>query len=139
MYPTLTALRAARRDVLEGIDGIGSVRAERIIEDLALLDDEIALLCVRGVGSSTPVPAAAAGGVWAGKTVVITGSIDGYDRRSAAVAAEALGATVAGSVSSRTDLLVAGTGGGGKRAKAETLGIEIIDGDAFIALVAANN
>ncbi|MGA0289281.1 MAG: NAD-dependent DNA ligase LigA [Pseudohongiellaceae bacterium] len=75
----------------------------------------------------------------AGQTFVLTGSLEQMPRNEAKVRLQALGAKVAGSVSKNTSVVVAGPGAGSKRAKAEALGIKIIDEGEFLALIQSLN
>lgn len=92
-----------------------------------------------GVVAELPAPRAAgepaAEGPLAGKTVVVTGSLEGFSREDAEAAIRAAGGKPAGSVSRKTDYVAAGPGAGSKLAKAEELGIPILDAEGFRALV----
>mmetsp|Transcript_27885 Transcript_27885/g.52102 ORF Transcript_27885/g.52102 Transcript_27885/m.52102 type:complete len:617 (-) Transcript_27885:2767-4617(-) len=125
-------------DDLIAIDGVGAVMAQSLattfqqdaewasIERLAAqLDIEDAS---RPDTSGSPV---------AGKTVVFTGTLEKMSRAEAKARAEALGAKVSGSVSAKTDLVVAGPGAGSKGKKAAELGIETLDEDGWRALIGA--
>ena len=99
---------------------------EGVLEDLA----------DAGVVAELPAPrAAAAVGPLTGKTVVITGSIEGWSREDAEAAIRAAGGKPAGSVSTKTDFVVAGPGAGSKLAKAEELGVPVIPPEGFDELL----
>ncbi len=106
------------------VDAIGRFFAEA--HNLAMVDDLVSELDIREAekpSASSPV---------AGKTVVFTGSLERMTRDEAKAMAERLGAKVAGSVSAKTDLVVAGPGAGSKLKKASELGVEVIDEDAWL-------
>ena len=125
------------RSELNAIDGIGDVVAEAVIQffdephNIDIFDallKEVSPQALAAIASSSPV---------SGKTVVFTGALERMTRDEAKAMAERLGAKVAGSVSKKTDLLVAGPGAGSKLKDAEKYGVEVIDENAWFVLVGA--
>ncbi|MEM6727274.1 MAG: NAD-dependent DNA ligase LigA [Pseudomonadota bacterium] len=120
---------------LIGIDGVGAVMARSLVtafaqpKERALIDRLVAELEIE------PEAAPASESPVAGKTVVFTGTLEKMTRAEAKARAEALGAKVSGSVSAKTDLLVAGPGAGSKAKKAAELGIETLDEDGWLDLI----
>ncbi len=127
----------------EEVPGIGHVVAQSIA---GFFRDEITApllprLVAAGVTATPPVapPPGAAGadaGPLAGKTMVVTGTLSGFDRPGAEAAIRAAGGHAASSVSRKTDYLVAGENAGSKLAKAEELGVAVLDEAAFVRLLA---
>lgn len=117
------------------IDGVGRTLVQSLIqafsneEERASFDRLITLLDI------VPLEGAATDSPVAGKTVVFTGTLEKMTRAEAKARAEALGAKVSGSVSAKTDLLVAGPGAGSKAKKAADLGIETLDEDGWLSLI----
>ncbi len=121
---------------LLGVDGVGEVMARALVSafaqiaERASIDALVAQLEVheakRPDTTGSPV---------AGKTVVFTGTLEKMTRAEAKARAEALGAKVSGSVSKKTDILVAGPGAGSKAKKAVELGIETLDEDGWLQLI----
>jgi len=122
---------------LVGIEGIGAVVAEAVVDFFAEPHnrDAVRALLEAGVAPADAEAVAAAASPVAGKTVVFTGSLEKMTRDEAKATAERLGAKVSGSVSKKTDLVVAGPGAGSKLAKAAEFAIEVIDEDAWIEIV----
>lgn len=115
-------------------DGIGPVMAMSLSD--AFANDRERAAIDRLMQFLTPLPpkARATDSAIAGKTLVFTGTLEKMTRAEAKARAEALGAKVAGSVSAKTDLLIAGPGAGSKARKATELGIEVIDEDQWLIL-----
>ncbi len=123
---------------LLGIDGVGEVMATSLVQ--AMTEPHERASIDRLTARLSIAPAArpdTSGSPVAGKTLVFTGTLEKMTRAEAKARAEALGAKVAGSVSARTDLLIAGPGAGSKAKKAAEIGIEVIDEDAWLALIGA--
>ena len=145
-YATLEALRGAleaaedpasdAHQELLGIDGIGPVVAEALIGFFAEPHNrEVVADLAELLDIETYRIAASAGSPVTGKTVVFTGKLETLTRDEAKAKAEALGAKVAGSVSKKTDILVAGPGAGSKAKKAEDLGISVLDETEWLDLI----
>jgi DNA ligase (NAD+) len=121
---------------LDAIGGIGDVVAEGIKDFFdephnrkalaALLKEVTVEKAAAPKASNSPV---------AGKTLVFTGTLEKMTRPEAKARAEALGAKVAGSVSKKTDLVIAGPGAGSKLTEAKDLGVQVIDEDAWLKLI----
>ena len=130
------AARAGGAEELTAIDGIGPVVAKSLTEffhephNRAVWDDLLREVSPRAFVSTVRAS------LVSGKVVVFTGSLETMSRDEAKAQAEALGAKVSGSVSAKTDLLVAGPGAGSKLRKAAELGIETIDEGGWAAIVA---
>jgi len=99
--------------------------------------DTLHRLLDAGVVAEAPAPGAtpAAEGPLAGKTLVVTGTLPGLSREEAEEAIRAAGGHAAGSVSAKTDYLVAGEKAGSKLAKAEKLGVAVLDEDGLRRLL----
>ena len=126
----IEALRTAPAEALEEIHGVGEKMSEAIRGFLDTPDVREALdrLLERGFRFVVPEePPVAAEGGWAGKTVVLTGTLESLSRSGLKEVLQGLGARVTGPVSSRTDILVAGANPGSKLDKARRMGVEVLD------------
>ena len=144
-YGTLEAFRAAVQEAADrdgeayhdllSIGGIGEVVADALIEFFREPHNrEVVDALLRHV-KVEPVETARRDSPVAGKTVVFTGTLERMTRDEAKARAESLGAKVAGSVSKKTDLVVAGPGAGSKLAKSAELGLRVISEDEWLAMV----
>lgn len=141
-FGSVAAIRSASREDLASVEGVGDIIADSL-RDWFEVDwhlDIVARWAAAGAQLATPGhpgpgAATAAGGVLDGLTVVATGSLEGYTREGAQEAIIAAGGKAASSVSKKTDFVAAGPGAGSKLAKAEELGIRILDAEQFRILV----
>lgn len=144
-YGSFEALRAAgiaaanetspERQELDAIDSVGPTVVEALIEFFGEPHNEQLLDRLLAQVSPQPLEAVASASPVAGKIVVFTGALERMTRDEAKAMAERLGAKVAGSVSSKTDLLVAGPGAGSKLKDAAKHGVEVIDEAGWFDLV----
>lgn len=123
---------------LLAIDGIGPVVAEAITDFFAEGHNQDAIRALTQQVAVEDAEAVSDDSAVAGKTVVFTGSLERMTRSEAKAKAESLGAKVSGSVSKKTDLLVAGPGAGSKLKQAQTHGVPVIDEDRWLQLAAGD-
>jgi len=141
-FGSLAAIEAASAEELAQVEGVGPTIAEAIVEWLAVDWHQEILAAWRAAGvrfetPGHPGPGAAVDteGVLSGLTVVATGSLEGFTRDGAKEAIIAAGGKAGSSVSKKTDFVAAGPGAGSKLAKAEELGIPILNAEQFKVLV----
>ncbi|NBU30842.1 MAG: NAD-dependent DNA ligase LigA [Actinobacteria bacterium] len=135
-FATVDAIMAADTDALAAVDGVGGVIAQSVTEWFteAWHRDIVQRWLSAGVVMADVLKARASDAL-DGLTVVITGSLPGYTRDSAAEAVTERGGKVSGSVSKKTDVVVAGENAGSKFDKAVALGVPVLDADGFAALL----
>lgn len=131
-YGDLDKLMAADAEELQGLPDVGGIVAESIVSFFRdpLMADSIRRMREAGVKAEASRPAAEAADAshpLFGKTVVLTGTLSVMTRDEAAKKLEALGAKVSGSVSKKTDLVIAGESAGSKLTKARELGVEVLE------------
>ena len=137
-FPTIEQLQAATVEELSAVPDIGDVIAASVHEWLASGYGKRTIAGLHAAGVRLDVPAserAAEGGPLAGKTLVVTGSLERFSRQEAEEAIRLAGGRAAGSVSKKTDYVVAGAEAGSKLEKAEKLGVPVIDEAAFERLL----
>jgi DNA ligase (NAD+) len=133
-FGSIDAIAAATEAEVDAVEEIGPEIARSVFEwfhdeqDLRLVEK----LRSAGVRMADPVVRRPAGGALAGTTIVLTGGLESMSRDDATAAAQAAGARVASSVSKKTDFVVVGENAGSKAAKAEQLGVEMIDEAEFL-------
>ena len=139
-FGSIDALIEADAEAITEVEGIGPVLAESLREELAdeAVLELIARLRERGLRFElSEAERRAEGGPLEGKTFVLTGTLPTLSREEATKLIRAAGGKVTGSVSKKTDYLVAGDSPGTKLAKAEEVGTEILDEEALRAILAA--
>ena len=130
VFETIDALEQAPVDVIANIDGIGNVIANSLHSYFAKEEAQTLLAELRTVA----VNFASADAQLSGLTVVLTGKLEHFTRNEAKEKLQALGAKVTGSVSKKTDLVIAGAEAGSKLDKAQSLGITIRDEEWLVGL-----
>ncbi len=138
-FPSIAALRSATEEQLAAVDGVGDIIARSIHLFLRTPDnvEVIDRLAAAGVVMEEQPEDDALPQTLEGITFVLTGSLvkSGMTREEAGAKLKALGAKVSGSVSKKTGFVIAGEAAGSKRAKAEELGVPVIDEEAFLRII----
>jgi DNA ligase (NAD+) len=136
-FGSMETLRAADEETLVRVDGVGPIMAGRINEFFAEPHNAANLDRLLSYMRELTAPERPVeGGALDGKTFVFTGGLEAMSRGDAKKRVEALGAKATGSVSKKTDYVVAGADPGSKLAKAESLGLTVLDEAGFLALMA---
>ncbi|MBL8056567.1 MAG: NAD-dependent DNA ligase LigA [Anaerolineales bacterium] len=136
-FGSLDALGQADAEALQAVDGVGPSVSQAVVDWFAGQANRAVLKKLKQAGvwpTAAPRPAAAAGGPFAGQTVVITGTLPGLSRDAAKAYIEARGGKVTDSVSKKTSYLVLGEAPGSKLAKAQSLGVAILDEAGLLRL-----
>ena len=123
------------KEELENIEGIGGVVAEAIHDFFDEKHNRDALNRLLKWLEVQDMAAPSKSSPVSGKTVVFTGTLEKMTRQEAKARAESLGAKVSGSVSAKTDIVVAGPGAGSKLKDAQKHGVELMDEDAWLKLI----
>ncbi|QGZ95938.1 NAD-dependent DNA ligase LigA [Terricaulis silvestris] len=141
MPEAIAAIKAAAKQApgedfleLERVDGVGPVAADHLVDFFSEPHNTDALKRLLKHVTPQDQPRAATSSKVAGLTIVFTGTLEKMTRDEAKARAISLGAKVSGSVSAKTNLVVAGPGAGSKLAEAEKHGVKVIDEDAWIEL-----
>jgi DNA ligase (NAD+) len=135
-FGTVQALMAASLDEIQAVRDVGPIVGQQIGDFVQNPENRTAIQRLLDAGVA-PEPEAApiAAGFFAGKSVVLTGTLSGYTREQAKAEIERRGGRVAGSVSRKTDLVVAGEDSGSKLKKAQELGVRVVDENGFRELL----
>ena len=128
-FETIKDLASADVEAIAAVDGLGEVIAKSI--QRYFVKEEVKVLLKElesyGINMAYLGQKVADNAILSGKTVVLTGKLEHLKRSEAKAKLEALGAKVTGSVSKKTDLVVAGSDAGSKLEKAQSLGIDVVD------------
>ncbi|HET6343572.1 MAG TPA: NAD-dependent DNA ligase LigA, partial [Myxococcota bacterium] len=134
-FPDVRQLYTADNESITRVKDVGPTMAQFIYSFFREPQNREAIEALLAAGVTPAAPQVATGGPFAGKTVVLTGGMSGMSREQAKEEIERRGGKVAGSVSRKTDFVVAGEDAGSKLKKAQELGVRILDEQAFLQLL----
>ena len=134
-FGTMEAIQAATVEQLTEIDDIGAITAQSLVDWLANPQSQHLIDRLKEAGVNMTGEVTAKGNKFAGKTIVLTGTLTQFTRDEASAKIEAEGGKVSGSVSKKTSFVVAGEAAGSKLTKANSLGIPVLTEAEFLALL----
>lgn len=134
-FGSLDALCAATVEELTAVDDVGEITAHSIVEWLASDQSRHLICCLHAAGVNMTSSAEPVGDKLAGKTFVLTGTLERFTRDEAGEMIEKLGGKVSGSVSKKTSYVVAGEAAGSKLKKAQDLGIPVLTEEEFLTMI----
>ena len=137
-FGTMEALAAADAEALTQIEGMGGIMAQRVVEFFANQGNRELVARLKELGLNMEEHVEAKGDTFAGMTFVLTGTLPTLKRSQAKEIIEKLGGKVSGSVSAKTNYVVAGEEAGSKLTKAQQLGITIWDEDTLLKMAGEN-
>jgi len=120
---------------LLGIDGVGEAAANAFCQFMTAPENRTVINNLLEHVTIEPVEKIESDSVVSGKTVVFTGKLEKFSRDEAKARAQKLGAKVSGSISGKTDFLVAGPGAGSKLTKAQSLGVKVLSEDEWLKMI----
>lgn len=134
-FATMENVENASAEDIASIDGFGGVMAESIVDYFSRTETRALLDQLNAAGVNMEEHVEQAGDKFAGKTFVLTGTLPTYSRKEAQAMIEAQGGKVSGSVSKKTDYVVAGEDAGSKLIKAQQLGVTILTEDELMTML----
>lgn len=134
-FGTLDKLMDAAQEELTGVDDVGAITADYLVSWFANPQSQHLIHALREAGVCFESTEAPVGDRLAGKTFVVTGTLERFSRKEAEQAIQALGGKASGSVSKKTSYVVAGEAAGSKLTKARSLGVPVLTEEEFIALL----
>ena len=133
-FGTLDKVRNATMEQLLAIDEIGEIVARSVIDFFSFPENQTMIDRLLEAGVSPQREAGASGGAFSGMTLVVTGTLKGFSRQQAEAFIRDHGGTASGSVSRKTNFVVAGESAGSKLTKAQALGVPVITEEEMVRL-----
>lgn len=138
-FQTMEKLSKASKEELEQVSDIGSISAAAIHDFFAEERNQEMIEKLQRAGVNMEQEVTSAGGILTGKTIVVTGTLPTMGRKEATELILSLGGKAAGSVSKKTDYVLAGENAGSKLTKAQELGIPVLSEEMFLEMVSKNS